>query len=98
MASPPKGWMRPQRCLAICRNKAAQVGVTPTLYQHLVQDVDLPTRYRTVFIPTARSRFRPSMTKTKMAELGQILPFAYSRQLWQKLGPAANRYPSATLA
>ena len=37
--------------LAICRSKAAHVGVTPTLYQQLMQDVDLPTRYRTVFIP-----------------------------------------------
>jgi SAM-dependent methyltransferase len=38
--------------LAICRSKAAQFRVTPTLYQQLMQDVDLPTRYRTVFIPT----------------------------------------------
>jgi len=38
--------------LAISRRKAAHVGVTPTLYQQLMQDVDLPTRYRTVFIPT----------------------------------------------
>jgi len=38
--------------LAICRSKAAQAGVTPTLHQQLMQDVDLPTRYRTVFIPT----------------------------------------------
>ena len=38
--------------LAICRSKAARVGVTPTLHQQLMQDVDLPARYRTVFIPT----------------------------------------------
>jgi len=49
--------------LAICRSKAAQVGVTPTLYQQPMQDVDLPTRYRTVFIRRARFRFWPSVTK-----------------------------------
>src|SRR5215468_372307 len=38
--------------LAICRRKAAHVGVTPTLHRQLMQDLDLPTRYRTVFIPT----------------------------------------------
>ena len=38
--------------LAICRSKAAQAGVTPTPHQQLMQDVDLPTRYRTIFIPT----------------------------------------------
>src|SRR5215510_2816406 len=38
--------------LAICRTKAAHVGVTPTLYHQLMQDLDLASRYRTVFIPT----------------------------------------------
>ena len=38
--------------LAICRTKAAHVGVTPTLYQQLMQDVALTSRYHTIFIPT----------------------------------------------
>ena len=37
--------------LTICRAKAAQQGVAPTLYQQLMQEVELTTRYRTVFIP-----------------------------------------------
>jgi SAM-dependent methyltransferase len=37
--------------LAICRTKAAYVGVTPTLYQQLMQDLDLASHYRTVFMP-----------------------------------------------
>jgi SAM-dependent methyltransferase len=40
-----------EEMLAICRTKAAHVGVTPTLYQHLMQDVALASRYRTMFIP-----------------------------------------------
>ena len=37
--------------LAICRKKAANVGVTPTRYQQLMQDLDLNRHYRTIFIP-----------------------------------------------
>src|SRR6266705_2405216 len=37
--------------LALCRTKAAHVGVTPALYQQLMQDVALASRYRTIFIP-----------------------------------------------
>ena len=40
-----------EEMLAICRTKAAHVGVTPTLYQQLMQDVALALRYRTIFIP-----------------------------------------------
>jgi ubiquinone/menaquinone biosynthesis C-methylase UbiE len=37
--------------LEICRRKATQVGVTPTLYQQLMQDLELNRQYRTLFIP-----------------------------------------------
>jgi ubiquinone/menaquinone biosynthesis C-methylase UbiE len=40
-----------EEMLAICRRKAAHVGVTPTLYHQLMQDLDLAERYHTVFIP-----------------------------------------------
>src|SRR5262249_25663499 len=40
-----------EEMLAICRAKAARVGLTPTLYHQLMQDLDLTPRYRTVFIP-----------------------------------------------
>ena len=37
--------------LTLCRTKAAQIGVTPTLYQQHMQDLNLASRYHTVFIP-----------------------------------------------
>lgn len=40
-----------EEMLAICRTKAAQLQVSPILYQQLMQDLDLATRYRTIFIP-----------------------------------------------
>ena len=40
-----------EEMLAICRTKAAQVGVTPTLYLQHMQDLELAQHYRTVFIP-----------------------------------------------
>jgi ubiquinone/menaquinone biosynthesis C-methylase UbiE len=40
-----------EEMLAICRTKAAHVGVTPMLYQQLMQDLDLTSRYCTLFIP-----------------------------------------------
>jgi len=40
-----------EEMLSICRTKAAHVGVTPTLYQQHMQDVELASRYRTIFIP-----------------------------------------------
>jgi SAM-dependent methyltransferase len=36
--------------LELCRHKAAQVGVTPTLYRQLMQDLALDRQYRTLFI------------------------------------------------
>ena len=37
--------------LAICQQKAAQQGLRPALYQQALQQLDLPRRYHTVFIP-----------------------------------------------
>src|SRR5262245_47403308 len=37
--------------LPLCHAKAVHVGVTPTLYQQLMQGLDLASRYRTMFIP-----------------------------------------------
>jgi len=37
--------------LEMCRHKATQVGVTPILYQQLMQDLELDRQYRTLFIP-----------------------------------------------
>lgn len=37
--------------LAICRAKASEEGLAPTLYHTAMQDLDLPRRYRTIYIP-----------------------------------------------
>lgn len=37
--------------LAICRHKAQEYGLTPVLHQQLMQDLDLPRRYGTIYIP-----------------------------------------------
>ncbi len=39
--------------LALCREKADQIGLNPTLYQQAMQDLDLPRRYRTIIVPSS---------------------------------------------
>lgn len=39
--------------LALCRARAAEVGLSPTLYEQRVEDLDLPRRYRTVLVPSS---------------------------------------------
>lgn len=37
--------------LAICRQKAEREGLTPILHQQFMQNLDLPQRYKTIYIP-----------------------------------------------
>src|SRR3712207_1732273 len=37
--------------LAICRRKAADAGVTPVLHWQLMQELAIPRRFRTIYIP-----------------------------------------------
>lgn len=37
--------------LAMCRRQAAVAGVTPTLYEQAMQDLDVPGKFRTIYIP-----------------------------------------------
>jgi SAM-dependent methyltransferase len=37
--------------LHICKSKAVQLGLAPTLYHQPMQELDLPRRYHTIFIP-----------------------------------------------
>ncbi|MFN8621870.1 MAG: methyltransferase domain-containing protein [Chloroflexota bacterium] len=39
--------------LAICREKAAAVGLAPRLYAQAMQDLDLPRTYRTILVPSS---------------------------------------------
>jgi SAM-dependent methyltransferase len=38
--------------LAICRQKAAELGLEPTLYQQSMEQLDLPRKYKTIFVPS----------------------------------------------
>jgi ubiquinone/menaquinone biosynthesis C-methylase UbiE len=39
--------------LALCRKKADEMGLTPTLYEQYLETLDLPRRYRTILIPSS---------------------------------------------
>lgn len=39
--------------LAICRRKAAELGLTPMLYQQEMHELDLPRRYRMLAVPSS---------------------------------------------
>ena len=39
--------------LAICREKATALGLTLTLHEQQMQSLDLPRRYRTIFVPSS---------------------------------------------
>ena len=38
--------------LALCREKALSLGLTPTLYQQGMEELDLPRKYRTIIVPS----------------------------------------------
>ena len=40
-----------EEMLAICRRKARQMNLQPVLHRQLMQEMDLPHKYRTIFIP-----------------------------------------------
>ncbi len=39
--------------LALCREKAQRLGLTPNLYQQAMESLDLPRRYRTILVPSS---------------------------------------------
>jgi SAM-dependent methyltransferase len=39
--------------LALCRAKAAELGLTPTLHLQSMEELDLPRRYRTILVPSS---------------------------------------------
>ncbi len=39
--------------LAICREKARPMGISPSIYEQAMQSLDLPRRYRTIFVPSS---------------------------------------------
>src|SRR5215210_3745151 len=39
--------------LALCRRRAAELGLAPVLYQQEMDELDLPRRYRTIVVPSS---------------------------------------------
>lgn len=39
--------------LAICREKVSRLGLQPTLYEQAMESLELPRRYRTIFVPSS---------------------------------------------
>jgi ubiquinone/menaquinone biosynthesis C-methylase UbiE len=69
-----------EEMLAICRAKAASVGVTPVLHQQLMQDLALNRCYRTLFIPAGSFQI--------LAERREA--FAALRRFWAHLEPGGE--------
>jgi ubiquinone/menaquinone biosynthesis C-methylase UbiE len=66
--------------LALCRQKAAAMNVTPVHYQQHMQDLELPQRYHTIFIPACS--FQILATREEA--------FATLRHLRQHLAPGGE--------
>ena len=66
--------------LDICRRKAAVAGVAPVLHQQLMQDLALPRRFRTIYIPAQSFQIVAGR-----AEAGQVLVRA-----WEHLEPGGE--------
>lgn len=48
---PVEGLDASEEMLAVCRERAAEQGLAPVLHAQQVQELDLPNRYRTIYIP-----------------------------------------------
>ncbi len=53
--------------LAICRQKASALGLTPNLYLKKIEQLDLPRRYRTILVPSSTIQL---ITDPELAERG----------------------------
>jgi ubiquinone/menaquinone biosynthesis C-methylase UbiE len=66
--------------LALCRQKAAALDVAPVLYQQHMQEINLPQRYHTIFVPACS--FQILATRQEA--------FATLRHLRQHLAPGGE--------
>jgi ubiquinone/menaquinone biosynthesis C-methylase UbiE len=63
--------------LAICRQKADELGLAPNLYEQYMERLDLPRRYRTILIPSSSLQLitGPDMVEQAMHRLfAHLLP------------------------
>lgn len=76
--------------LAICRDKAAQVGLSPQLYEQWMEALDLPRTYRTILVPSSSFQLVTDVDNARAAMQGffnhlqtggvLIMPFGHD---WQ---------------
>ncbi len=52
--------------LARCREKAAKLGLQPTLYEGWMETLDLPRRYRTIIVPSSTFQLLPNQADAEM--------------------------------
>ena len=50
--------------LAICKEKASELGLNPALYQQSMEDLDLPRRYKVILVPSSSFQL---LTEKKLA-------------------------------
>jgi ubiquinone/menaquinone biosynthesis C-methylase UbiE len=50
--------------LALCKEKASELGLKPTLFQQSMEDLDLPRKYKVILVPSSSFQL---MTEMKMA-------------------------------
>ena len=76
--------------LHLCREKAGELGLTPTLYQQSMEDLDLPHHYRIIIVPSSSFQLVTDVDDARKT-MGNIfrhlnpggiliLPFMYLRQ------------------
>jgi ubiquinone/menaquinone biosynthesis C-methylase UbiE len=53
--------------LALCRQKAVQRGLQPTLYEGWMESLDLPRRYRTILVPSSTFQLLPNLAMAEAA-------------------------------
>ena len=53
--------------LALCRQKAAGLGLEPTIYETWMETLDLPRRYRTIMVPSSSFQLVVEPPKAAMA-------------------------------
>jgi SAM-dependent methyltransferase len=74
--------------LRLCRTKAAEVGLTPRLFEQSMQALDLPRRYRTIIVPSSSFQLLIEPADSKAAMLSFLrhlasggtlcMPFVFS--------------------
>ena len=53
--------------LELCRKNAKDLGLRPTLYQQAVESLDVPRKYRTIFIPSSSFQLVTDLTDAQTA-------------------------------